>query len=64
MMQELLEYQSHELGNPRGYWEYRDEDFVGLVSRLAVRKGGPATPKACARGVLQRYRALLGVGGI
>jgi len=64
MMQELLEYQSHELGNPRGYWEYRDEDFVGLVSRLAARKGGPATPKACARGVLQRYRALLGVGDI
>ena len=64
MMQEFLEYQSHELGNPRGYWEYRDEDFVGPVSLLAVRKSGPATPKACARGVLERYRAHLGLGEI
>ena len=47
-MKLLLEYQAYKLGNPRGYWEYGDEDFVGLVSKLALRKGGPATPRACA----------------
>ena len=44
MMQELLEYQAYELGNPRGYWEYSDEDFVGLISKLALRKGGLQPP--------------------
>ena len=56
--------QAYELGNPRGYWEYSDEDFVGLISKLALRKGGPATPRTCAQGVLDRYRALLSLGDI
>ena len=64
MMQELLEYQSFELGNPRGFWEYQDEDFVGLIATLAIRRGGPATPTACSKGVMSRYRALLGLGEI
>ena len=64
MMQELLEYQSFELGNPRGYWEYHDEDFVGQVAKIAVRKGGPSTAKACATAVMASYRALVHLGGI
>ena len=40
MTQELLEYQALELGNPRGFWEYMDEDFVGVISTLAARRGG------------------------
>ena len=49
MMQELLEYQSFELGNPRGYWEYHDEDFVGQVAKIAVRKGGRVQPRPAPR---------------
>jgi hypothetical protein len=64
MMQELLEYQSEELGNPRGFWEYKDEDFVGVIATLALRRGGPNTPSACASSVVDRYRALLQLGSI
>ena len=64
MMQELLEYQGEELGNPRGFWEYKDEDFVGIIATLALRRGGPNTPNACAAGVVDRYRALLQLGSI
>ncbi len=43
MVQEMLEFQSKELGNPRGFWEYLDEDFVGSIAKLAMRKGGANT---------------------
>ena len=64
MMQELLEYQSFLLGNPRGFWEYMDEDFVGVMSTLALKGGGRNTHKACSFGVLDRYRALLSLGQV
>ena len=44
MMQELLEYQAFSLGNPRGFWEYLDEDFVGIISTLALKKGWSQHP--------------------
>ena len=49
MMQELLEYQSFELGNPRGFGEYQDEDFVGLIAKLAIRRGGLRHPRHVPR---------------
>jgi hypothetical protein len=64
LMQELLEYQSFLLGNPRGFWEYMDEDFVGVMSTLALKKGGRNTHKACSHGVIDRYRALLSLGQV
>ena len=64
MVQEMLEYQSKELGNPRGYWEYLDEDFVGNIAKIAMRKGGGNTHKACSMNTMDRYRALLALGGI
>ena len=64
MMQELLEYQAFSLGNPRGFWEYLDEDFVGIISTLALKKGGANTHLACSNNVISRYRALLCMGQV
>ena len=64
MMQELLEYQAFSLGNPRGFWEYLDEDFVGIISTLALKKGGANTHLACSTNVISRYRALLCMGQV
>lgn len=40
LFQELVQYQALEHGNPRGFWEYKDEDFVGWVAKMATRRGG------------------------
>lgn len=64
MMQELLEYQSFTLGNPRGFWEYLDEDFVGIMATLAMKRGGANTHHACSWNVMERYRALLSMGQV
>ena len=53
-----MQYQSHQLGNPRGFWEYKDEDFVGWVAKLATRRGGANTQRVLADKVLCKYRAL------
>jgi len=58
MFQEMSQFQSVELGNPRGFWEYKVEDFVGWVSKLAKRWGGPCTYTSQAYSVILRYRAL------
>ena len=60
MFQEMAQFQNSELGNPNGFWENKDEDFVGWVSKLAKRWGGPCTYTAQATSVLLRYRALVG----
>jgi hypothetical protein len=40
--------------------EYKYEGFVGWVSKLAKRWGGPCTYTAQATNVLLRYKALAG----
>ena len=52
------------IGEPKGYWEYLDEDFVGNIAKIAMRKGGGNTHKACSMNTMDRYRALLALGGI
>ena len=59
MMEEMFQYQAFECGNPDDYNEYLDEDFVGQVAKLALRRGGRNTAKANASAVMDRYRALL-----
>ena len=59
MFQELAEYQAKELGNPADFWNYKDEDFMRLVSQLAGRRGGPAKAASGAETALTRYRVLL-----
>ena len=46
------------IGNPRYYWNYADESFVGEVARLAKTDGGPARAVAAAERILSRYRVL------
>ena len=39
MVQEMCEVQSELLGNPREFWTYRDESFMGVVSSMAHSRG-------------------------
>ena len=58
--QELAEYQVYYLGNPKLYWNYKDEDFVGFVAKLGKSLGGPKNAATAAVNVLSRYRMLTG----
>ena len=42
LAQELFEKQAFVLGNPSGFWNYKDEDFMGWISDLAHSRGGGA----------------------
>ena len=59
LFRELGEYQAYELGNPAEFWSYKDEDFMGLVSKIAFRRGGKDTPSTTAKQVLDRVRVLM-----
>ena len=43
MVQEMCEVESELLGNPREFWTYRDERFMGVVLSMAHSHGGSAT---------------------
>lgn len=59
LLQELFEFQGPHLGNPKGFWEYKDEGFVGWISTLASSRGGPGSkPSLLPQKVLLQYRAL------
>ena len=51
MFQDMAPYQSLELGNPKGFWEYKDDDLVG-------RWGGPCAHTSQVDSVILRYKAL------
>ena len=44
--------------NPRRYWNYADEDFVGRIAKLASSRGGPKAAATTTRKLLEAYRAL------
>ena len=58
MYQELAQYQTFVLGDPKLFWTYKDEDFVGWVAKLARTEGGPKQAATVATNVLQQYGAL------
>ena len=58
LFQELAQYQAREMGNPRDWWCYKDEDFVGFLASVARSRGGPKSATTTALAVLQQYRAL------
>ena len=58
MMQELVEFQAAEFGNPRDFWAYKDEDFVGFAAETVESRGGPQNPIIANRRLVDRYRAL------
>ena len=59
LFQELAEYQGPILGNPRRFWAYQDEDFVGWVAKIARSRGGPNQASTAAKRVMLRYRAFV-----
>ena len=61
MFQELAEYQGPILGNPRHFWTYADEDFVGWLAKLARPRGGPRKFGTATYRVMQRYRGMTSV---
>ena len=58
MWQELAEYQAASLGNPKHFWAYKDEDFMGLIAELGHRRGGRSAASTLPSNVFKRYRAL------
>ena len=57
LMQEMLEYQTEQHGNPRDYWTYRDESWCGYWAKAAKRRGGQNTSATNARNFLLRFLA-------
>jgi hypothetical protein len=58
LFQELGEYMTAEIGNPRDFWCYKDEDFVGFIAQVAASRGGGGNASTTPTRALQRYRAL------
>ena len=58
LLQELVEYQSHDYGSPRLYWTYRDESWCGFMAKANKRRGGCSVSSTIAFRFLQRYRAM------
>ena len=58
LMQELFETQTPRQGNPRHFWAYKDESFVGLIATIAHPRGGPHTVKSVPVATMNKYRAL------
>ena len=61
-MRKLFEYLSFSCGNPSGFCEYMDEDFVSAMAELATRRGGANAHKANTQNLIDKYRALLHLG--
>ena len=57
LFQELAEFQAPDLGHPGKFWAYKDEDFVGMIAKLAGSRGGPKNAATTALQVMNRYRA-------
>ena len=64
MFQELVEDVAPRVGSPYSFWNYKDEDFMRLVSAISGRKGGPVHAASSAEAALTRYRILLASPGM
>ena len=58
---EVTEYQAPHLGCPRTFWCYRDEAFVGYVSKLAFSRGGANVCATASMRLLTKVRAMIGL---
>ena len=57
MFCELAE-QSFSIGNPRDFWAYRDESFMGMVSKIAMSRGGGGQAHTTPLHAMERWIAL------
>eukprot|EP00969_Alexandrium_andersonii_P326929 14446959-Alexandrium_andersonii.AAC.1 len=53
---EMAQYQTVEVGNPRSFWAYKDEDFVGWIAGVASSRGGPVSVSSLPLRAIERYR--------
>ena len=58
LLAELALHQVYDAGDPSLFWCYQDEDFVGIVGRIACSKGGKRGPSTTPRNVLLKYKGL------
>ncbi len=58
LFQELGEYMTETMGDPKSYWCYLGEDFVGLMAIIGFSRGGGRSPEALALDIINRFRAL------
>ena len=56
----LGEDQALEVGNPRDFWCYMDEDFVGRLGKVSGPRGGSRTATGRVMNLMRRYRAWCG----
>jgi hypothetical protein len=52
----LGEEQCWELGNPRLFWAYTDEDFMGALGRMGRPRGGSQGKNMVVK-LMEKYRA-------
>ena len=57
LLQELVEFQAFELGNPRHFWCYRDESWCGFWAKVSKRRGGANSSAMTPKRFLNRFRA-------
>ena len=55
---ELAEEQSMSLGNPKDFWAYKDESFMGVVATRAASRGGGGSAQTVPLKTMERYMAL------
>lgn len=55
---ELGQYQTVTSGDPSKFWCYKDEDFVGFLSKVSVSKGGKRSAKTIPENAIADYRVL------
>ena len=56
MFQELA-MEAFDAGNPTNYWTYKDEDFMGIISKMSTSRGGGRNPATIPENVCVRYAA-------
>ena len=49
---------SLETGDPSLFWCYQDEDFVGLLGKVAMSRGGKSLADTVPLRTMQRYKCL------
>ena len=58
MLEHLVNEQIPRRGSPKTFWCYADEDFVGIMKRIAMQT---KHPKTMGRVILQTYRLYAGL---
>ena len=56
MMQELS-MEAFVAGDPKNYWTYKDEDFMGIISKMSTSRGGARNPATIPESVCIRIAA-------